>query len=253
MNDRKSRRIWTRGAFLAASLLSLSAGAGLRAQSHDDSDAPVKRELEAFKKKSNAEAPSERVKAYEQGIDAVRKSGAVEKALKVGDRAPDFELPDALGKPVKLSALLKDGPVVLTWYRGGWCPYCNIQLRGLQRALPAFKEAGATLVALSPQTPDNSLSTVEKNKLDFVVLSDKGNAAARGFGIAYKLPKEVAEAFRGRLDLAKVNGDDSLELPLAATYVIDAHGVVRWAFVDADYRKRAEPSDVVRALEQLKK
>ena len=213
---------------------------------------PVKQELEAFQKDQAAKAPAERLKAYEEGIEQVKKSGVLGKALKVGDKAPDFELPDASGRRIKLSALLERGPVVVTWYRGGWCPYCNIALRGFQKVLPEIKAEGASLVAISPQTPDNSAATVEKDALGFEVLSDKGNKAAHAFGVAYKLPAVVIEQFKGRVDLSKYNGDSSNELPLGATYVIDQQGVIRYAFVDGDYRKRAEPSAVVAALRGLK-
>jgi len=214
---------------------------------------PVEKELNEYKRAFEKKVPADLVKTYEEGIELVRKSGVLEKAIKVGDKAPDFELPDATGKTVKLSELTANGPVVLTWYRGGWCPYCNIQLRGMQKLLPEMKAAGATLLALSPEKPDNSLSTAEKNKLEFIVLSDKGNTAARKFGVVYKLPEKVADSFKERIDLAKLNGDDSMELPLAATYVIDAEGKVRYAFIDADYRKRAEPKDVLEAVKKLKK
>ncbi len=199
-----------------------------------------------------AKAPAERLKAYEEGIEQVKKSGALEKALKVGDRAPDFELPNALGKPVKLSSLLEHGPVVVTWYRGAWCPYCNIALHGFQKVLPEIKAEGASLVAISPQTPDHTAATVAKDGLGFEVLSDKGNKAAHAFGVAYKIPTVVIDQMKGRLDLNQYNGDSSNELPLGATYVIDRQGVIRYAFVDGDYRKRAEPSAVVSALRGLK-
>jgi peroxiredoxin len=213
---------------------------------------PVKKELEAFQKEMATKAPAARLKVYEDGVELVKKSGVVEKALKVGDKAPDFELPNASGKQVKLSALLEHGPVVVTWYRGAWCPYCNIALRGFQKVLPEIKAEGASLVAISPQTPDNSAATVEKDGLGFEVLSDKGSKAAHAFGVAYKLPQVLVEQFKGRLDLNKYNGDSSNELPLGATYVIDRQGVIRYAFVDGDYRKRAEPSAVVSALRGLK-
>jgi peroxiredoxin len=240
---------------LGASLLALTAAVTIRAQepTKGSGDAPVRKELDEFREKMSKTAPADRLKVYEEGIEEVRKSGVIEKALKVGDRAPDFELPDATGKKVKLSELIARGPVVVTWYRGGWCPYCNIALRGFHKSLPEIRSAGASLVAISPEMPDNSLSTAEKNHLDFDVLSDRGSKVARAYGVSYKIPKVIAEQFKGRLDLAKYNGDDSGELPLGVTYVIDREGIIRYAFVDADYRKRAEPSDVIAALRGLDK
>jgi peroxiredoxin len=247
---RPARRLWL---ILGAALFTLTAASAPRAQEEakGSDDAPVRRELEQFRETSSKDAPPDRVRAYEQGIEELRKSGVTDRALKVGDRAPDFELPDATGKIVKLSERLARGPVVVTWYRGGWCPYCNIALRGFQKRMPEIRAAGAGLVAISPQTPDNSLSTAEKAHLEFEVLSDRGNKVAHAYGVAYKLPRVVAEQFKGRLDLAKYNGGDSGELPLGATYVIDRQGIIRYAFVDADYRKRAEPSEVIAAIRSL--
>jgi peroxiredoxin len=240
---------------LVASVFALTTAATIFAQgpANEADDAPVRKELDEFREKVSKQASPDRLRAYEQGIDEVRKSGMIDKALKVGDRAPDFELLNAAAKRVKLSELTARGPVVLTWYRGGWCPYCNIALRGFHKSLPEIRAAGATLVALSPETPDNTLSTAEKDHLDFDVLSDRGNKVAHAYGVAYKVPKIVVEQSKGRLDLAKHNGNDSGELPLGATYIIDRDGVIRYAFVDADYRKRAEPSDVIVALRNLGK
>jgi peroxiredoxin len=255
MNRRTARRISTLLSTLGVSLFALTTAAALRGQepARDPGDAPVRKELEAFREKSSKTAPPERIRIYEQGIDEVRKSGVTDKALKVGDKAPDFELPGASGKKVKLSELLARGPVVVTWYRGGWCPYCNIALRGFHKSLPEIRAAGASLVAISPETPDNSMTTTEKNHLDFDVLSDRGNKVAHAYGVAYKIPRVIAEQFKGRLDLAKYNGDDSGTLPLGATYVIDREGIIRYAFVDADYRKRAEPAEVIAVLRNLEK
>jgi peroxiredoxin len=236
--------------FLAFSTVATTFG---QEAAKETSDAPVRKELDELREKSSKTAPPDRLRIYEQGIDEVRQSGVVDKALKVGDRAPDFELPDATGKKVKLSELLAHGPVVVTWYRGGWCPYCNIALRGFHKSLPEIRSAGASLVAISPEAPDKSLSTAEKNHLDFDVLSDRGSKVARAYGVSYKIPKIIADQFKGRLDLAKYNGDDTGELPLGVTYVIDRERVIRYAFVDADYRKRAEPSDVIAALRKLDK
>jgi peroxiredoxin len=207
--------------------------------------------LDALRADFEKAAPADRIRIYNEGVQAVAAMGVMQSALKAGDPAPDFTLTDANGQPVTLADLLRDGPVVLTWYRGGWCPYCNLQLRAYQDILPDITALGARLVALSPELPDNSLSTVEKNKLAFTVLSDTGNAVAQRYGIAYTLPDSLIEAFKGRLDLPTLNGDDSWELPLAVTYIITTEGTIHTAFIDADYRKRAEPAAILEALRAI--
>ena len=180
--------------------------------------------LEEQTAKSREKLPASVIEIFKNGILEVADSGVVEAALKEGDEAIDGQLPDANGNLVKLSDLWAKGPVVAIWYRGGWCPYCNIQLVAMQEALPAIKAAGGTLVAITPETPDNSLTTTEKNKLEFVVLSDAGNQLARKYGLVFKLPEKVSPLYKQFIDLSKYNGDESDELPLAATYVIDKAG-----------------------------
>ncbi len=197
-------------------------------------------------------APTELKQVYTEGINAVVQSGILENAKQIGDQAPEFTLSNALGKQVSLSDYLKKGPVVLTWYRGGWCPYCNLTLHRLQEELPNFKAEGASLLALTPELPDKSISTAEKHELQFEVLSDVGNVVARDYGIVFKLTDEVAENYQKNFDLHAYNGDASDELPLAATYVIDTNGVIRYAFLDAEYRNRAEPAEILEALKSLK-
>ncbi len=204
--------------------------------------------LDALRADFEKAAPADRVRVFNEGVQAVAAMGVMQTALQPGAAATDFTLTDARDRPVTLSALLRDGPVVLTWYRGGWCPYCNIQLRAYQEILPEITALGARLVAVSPELPDNTLSTVEKNSLAFTVLSDPGNDVADRFGIAYTLPDALIEAFKGRLDLPALNGDDSWRLPLAVTYIINTDGTVRRAFIDPDYRRRAEPADILAAL-----
>jgi peroxiredoxin len=169
--------------------------------------------------------------------------------LKSGDTAPDFTLPGSDGHIVSLKDLLKSGPVVLSFYRGGWCPYCNLELRALQAVLPQITAQGATLVAVSPQTPDESLSTAEKNDLAFPVLSDSGSQVAKAFGIAFDLADELRPIYtRFNHALPVMNGTDSWVLPIPATYIIGQGGVIALSFVDVDYRTRLEPAAVVEAL-----
>lgn len=184
----------------------------------------------------------------------VRSEGFAEQALGVGDTAPDFTLPDAVGKDVTLTELLGSGSVILCFYRGGWCPYCNLELRAYQALLPEIGAAGATLVAISPQTPDASMTTVQKSELTFPVLSDVGNVVASAFGLVHTLEPEIAAAYaRSGHDLPRDNAQpvDAVSLPLPATYLIDQSGQVRFAFVSADYTERAEPADVLTALRGL--
>lgn len=196
----------------------------------------------------SATAPDHIKIAYQGGLDAVEESGIVNTAISLGDKAPDFILQNAQGKETSLYETLKKGPVILTWYRGGWCPYCNITLRYLQQSLPAFKAKGARLIALTPELPDNSLSTTEKHQLAFEVLSDINNKVAEKYGIVFKLTPEVAELYNKAFGLDEHNGNKSHELPLAATYVIDQNGEIKYSFLDIDYRNRAEPADILAAL-----
>jgi len=204
-------------------------------------------QLEARAAKSREMAPPERIAAVEGAIANIADSGILAKAINLGDKAPDFTLPDALGNSVSLYEQLAKGPVILTWYRGSWCPYCNLQLHDYQKSLADIHAAGAQLMAVSPELSDSALTWKEKNELEFVVLSDVGNEVAREYGIVYRIPDAISAGYvaGGRSDLTQYNGDDSLELPLAVTYVIGTDGSVEYAFVDADYRKRAETSEVV--------
>ncbi len=181
----------------------------------------------------------------------IEASGVIESALKKEQQAPDFKLPNAKGEMIKLSTLLKDGPVVLTWYRGGWCPYCNIQLNAYNEVLDQFKEANGQLVAISPEIPDSSLSTKEKNNLGFEVLSDVGNIVAKEYGVVYTLPSNLVVIFEQFIDLSAYNNDKSNQLPLSITYIIDTDQVIKYAYFDVDYKKRAEPSEVISVLKSL--
>jgi peroxiredoxin len=139
---------------------------------------------------------------------------------------------------------------VIAFYRGGWCPYCNLELRALQQALASIQGTGATLVAISPETPDNSLTTQEKNELEFQVLSDRDNQVAREFGLVFRLPASLLPIYEDfGIDLIAHNGNNHFELPIPATYVVRQDGTVKYAFANVDYTKRAEPSEIVNALQ----
>lgn len=188
---------------------------------------------------------------YDRAIEDLRASGVVEGALDEGDTAPDFTLPNAQGGTTSLADLRADGPVVLLWYRGGWCPYCNLTLHAYGERLEELEALGATLVAVSPELPDQSLSTAERNALDFVVLSDVDNGVARDFGVLFEVPEGVWTRYREQLDVGAYYAHGRAELPLAATYVIASDGTIAYAYLDADYRNRADPEDVLGVLRDL--
>jgi len=185
-------------------------------------------------------------------FEKLHASSIAENAINTGDSVPDFELPNARGGTVRLYQALGKGPVVLSFYRGGWCPFCNLELQALQARLPEIQALGASLIAISPETPDHSLSTAEKHGLGFEVLSDVGNSTARTFGLVFTMYEEMRPLYlKWGLDVPACNGDDSWELPVPATYVIDTGGTVRAAHVDKDYTRRMEPEQVVTALRKL--
>ncbi len=207
-------------------------------------------ELDALKSSFEQRAPQETIDAFEKGIRDVEALGVLERARTAGDRAPMFKLPDATGATVSLEAILADGPAIVTFYRGSWCPYCNIQLRSYQQHMDEIEALGASLVAISPEKP-TAEDAEDAPGYEFRVLSDAGNEVADAFGIRYRLPQDLIDAFAGRLDLAEYNGDGSWTLPLGATYVIDTDGTIVHAFLTADYRKRAEPAALIEVLRTL--
>jgi peroxiredoxin len=212
-------------------------------------------ELEAARAKYRGEViPAPALSVMDTETEAMRKSGLEHRTLKRGAAAPDFILPDAQGHCIRLQSLLRQGLVVLIFYRGGWCPYCNLHLRGFQRALPELQQFGAQIVAASPQLPDNSLSTQEVDELTFPVLSDVGNKVAQQFGIVFQLSEQLRELYRQfghPLDL--FNGPDGAQhLPVPATFLIDRKGVIQLAHVDIDYTRRLDPDDVITKLRKLK-
>ncbi len=213
----------------------------------------LQQQLDAFKAEFARTAPAGRPALYEAKIEELRAGFALERAIRTGDRAPDFTLPNQQGRPVALAMLLEAGPAVVTFYRGGWCPYRNIQLRAYQAVLPEITALGGRLIAISPQLPDGSLSTAEANKLTFDVLSDIGNRVARFFGLVWALPEELRAALRSNNKaLPDINGDDSWELPVPATYVIARDRRVALAGIDVDYRERLEPDAILSALRSLR-
>lgn len=176
-------------------------------------------------------------------------SGQAGRALKAGDEAPSFILNDPEGQPVSSADLLARGPLVISFYRGVWCPYCNMELQALQETLPAFAAAGASLVAISPQTAPNSRKSQRTNQLDFPILSDTNNDVAAAFGLRFALPDYLVELYKMlKNDLPTFNGDDSWTLPMPARYVIAQDGTILYTEVNPDYTHRPEPEDMLPVL-----
>ena len=180
-------------------------------------------------------------------------SGQAERARKVGDKFPDFTLSDPDGQPVRGKDLLLQGPLVVSFYRGVWCPYCNIELKALQEALPQIKARGANLVAISPQTPPNSRKSQRQNDLSFPILTDARSELAEMLGIRFRLPDNLIEVYKGfKNPLPVVNDDPSWVLPMPARYVIGKDGVIAYTEINPDYTRRPDPSELLPVLDRLR-
>ena len=209
-------------------------------------------ELKAYMSTSITKIPENTLEAFNNATEKLNVSGISKKAIGVGDTIPDIELPNAMGNQVCVNDLLSRGPVVVSFYRGSWCPYCNIELRALQSELAQINALGGSLVAITPETVDSLVSIDEIKQLSFHVLSDKKNIIAKAFGLVFKVEDPVNDAYRDfGINLELSNGDSSHELPMPATYVIASDHRVVHAFVDPDYTRRMEPDDIIACLKRL--
>lgn len=173
--------------------------------------------------------------------------------IKVGEKAPDFVLNNALGQPVSLKDKLKEGPVVLVFYRGAWCPFCNMHLHVLQQSLPEFKKYGAQLITITPQTPDKSVEQLKKKGYPFEVLSDLDSSVMKAYRLYFELPADLVDVYKKHgLDIEAFNGQGRNVLPVPGSFVIDTNGIVQAMQADTDYKKRMEPSAIIDALKSLK-
>jgi peroxiredoxin len=197
--------------------------------------------------------PAEVVEVFDRSIETFLGQGIPADAVKAGDHLEPFTLDDANGAAVSLDQIIDAGPAVIVFYRGGWCPYCNLALRTYQRELlPELGAFGARLVAISPQGPDQSLSTAEKAGLAFSVLSDPGSRLARSIGIAFQQADDVLAAQRQLgLDLVQVNAEGSTQLPRPTVLIVDQNRIVRFVDVQPDYTARTEVADILTALADL--
>jgi peroxiredoxin len=220
---------------------------------HIPLNTPLQQQIDEFIAEGASWLPPDLLRDLLRPIGQLVTSGAAENTLKEGAQAPDFTLPDTRGNMVRLSHLLRQGPVVISFYRGQWCPYCHLALRAYQQAVPQLQELGTSLVAISPQMPDHSQALAEKLALTFALLSDVGNQVARAYGLVFTIDKAVrgAHLLIGA-NLPAFNGTDAWELPMAGTFLVDRSGTMRLAFVDPDFTRRLDPSVIVARLKELK-
>ena len=210
--------------------------------------------LDAFKADFEAtKAPAAAVAVMRRATAELIASGQAQRALRAGERAPVFSLPDTEGATISSAALLAAGPLVVTFYRGVWCPYCNMDLQAIEAAAGDIRRLGAALVAISPQTSPNSRRSRRENGLSFPILADDGGAVADAFGLRFRLPDDLIALYEGfGVDLPTINADPSWTLPMPARYVIGRDGVIAYAEVNPDYTRRPDPDELLPALRRLR-
>ncbi len=214
----------------------------------------LQEDLSILKAQNLAQIPEESKNIMFADLKKISGSGIVEAAPKVGEKLKDFSLSNHLGEFRNLAELRAKGPVVITFYRGGWCPYCNLELQAYQKVLNDIKAAGATLIAITPELPDASLTTAERHNLEFEVLTDIDSNYARELGIVFTLAEELRPVYASfGIEIEKHNGKNQYNIPLPATFVVASNGIISKAFVNADYTLRADPVDIVEELKTLMK
>jgi peroxiredoxin len=214
----------------------------------------LKNDIDEFKSRFLPQIPGQLRNTMDKAQQALKDSRIAERALAAGNDAVDFTLPNARGEQVSSEALRQQGPIVVSFYRGGWCPYCGLELKALQSVNAEIEALGARLIAISPQLPDESLSTAEKNQLEFEVLSDLNSKVADQYGLTFSLDEDLRPIYKNwGADVAAVNDDPDCKLPLPATYVISQDGKIVHSFVEEDYTERLEPDAILNALRDLRR
>lgn len=209
-------------------------------------------DIAALQQHMAAQIPEPVMVMMQEATTELARSGLLEQTITVGDTMPDFVLPELGGGHIHLAELLQKSPVVISFYRGGWCPYCNLEMQALQRSLPDIKQAGGTLIAIAPELPEQAGQTRDKGNLTFSLLHDRDNALARQCGLVFSLPDMLRPVYEGfGIDLEDSQGNDHFELPVPVTYIVRPDGVIAFAFVDVDYTRRMEPGRIVDILKTL--
>lgn len=216
-----------------------------------DLSAPSFREqLTATKENFAKNAPKELLDMFDTHEQELKESEIINHALKVGDKIPDFSLPNALGKMVNIQSLMTKKWLVISFYRGQWCPFCQLELRNLQRNLQKIEGAPANLVAISPQSPDNSLDTMQKNALTFEVLSDKESKIGKKFKVVYTVPDYLHKVFeQNGVDKQYLSPEGKMQLPTPALFVVDNQGIIRMRSIETNFTQRIDPLEVVKFME----
>ncbi|MDO6547024.1 peroxiredoxin-like family protein [Pseudoalteromonas carrageenovora] len=210
----------------------------------------LKAQIDAYNVQKEAKLPADVLALMDTTNEELIAQHIKDNALQIGAKVENFTLANHNGESIELNDLLNKGPVIVSFYRGGWCPYCNLELKALNDYLAQFKTQSAQLIAISPQLPDETLSTKQKNELDFDVLSDVSNKVAEQFGLLFTLDERIQALYtQFGIDFEHYYGDKSFKLPLPATYVINQEGVITYTFLNEDYTLRAEPIDIMAALE----
>jgi len=219
---------------------------GISETDAEQSAGTLREELAERKRLMELYVPADTRAVNERATEALRNSGMTKRALKIGEQAPSFTLLDHNGKPLSSATLLAKSPLVIAFLRGRWCPFCCGEAEALNRILPEFEKAGASLVAITPQSGNQAYFMHDQHKLRFPLLVDEGNKVARQFGIVYRIPDYQEKLFSSVfINLPHINGDTTWELPLPATYVIGRDGKVQYAWINVDYTERAEPGEVL--------
>lgn len=219
----------------------------------------VKKMMEKGKKKGDTKKSTKKKSGFTKADYALMQKAQQDLSkrlpdpgLKVGQKAPDFVLPDAYGKKVSLYSQLKNGPVILTFYRGAWCPFCNIELHALKQSMPWFKKYNAQVIAVTPQKPDKSLSQIKKAKYPFKILSDLDSKVMKAYKLYFRIDPALVVLYKKHgLDVESYNGKGRTVLPVPGTFVIDQKGIIQAAFSNVDYKVRMEPAAILAALKKL--
>jgi len=208
--------------------------------------------IDEYNAKKGESMPAEVLETMARTTSELKGSGIENKALRAGDRIPDFSLPNQYGEIRRLADYLAESPVVLNIYRGGWCPYCNFEMKALADALPEIKATGARLIGMSPESPEHAQDTAAQNNIGIEILSDAGNVVSENMGLVFSLAEELRPIYHGAgLDIPAHNGDDTFLLPVPATYIIGMDGIIKFDFINADYTHRLEPQDIVAILKEM--